>query len=442
MLRKYLLSLFLVVLAPALLLGAGSARAADEVFMPTAAITFDGQKIGAFDISFVDPAVDRYLLADRTNNAIDVVDTATNSPLPQIGKGKFAGLQSCHSPTAGANDCRGPNGLFTVDQGDHREVWAGDGPRVDAVGNVLVDSTVKVFDLASGALTHTIHTGGKRRADEGCLDPVDHLVLMANDAEVEIVNGQEQPAPFVTFIPTSGPQAYQVVKTLVFREATNGIEQCQWDARTGKFYLNIPEVNGPGDDTAPGAVFVIDPEAMAVERVFDIDHDQCAGPQGMAIGPDNQILLGCNAPSGVTATNPNGNGRFSTVIINDRSGAIIATLDGESGADEVWFNEGDSHYFLARSAAVDPEGEQLLGVIDSIDHHEDPSVPTAISGKQANAHSVAADPKRNRVYVPIPGATGGTGPTARVCSSAGGNDVQGCIAVFTTPNDDRVRGGQ
>jgi hypothetical protein len=147
---------------------------------------------------------------------------------------------------------------------------------------------------------------------------------MANDADSP---------PFISFIPTSGPDAYHVVKQLKFPEATNGIEQCQWDPRTNKFYLNIPAVNGPGDDTAPGAVYVIDPEAMVVERVFDIDHDKCAGPQGMAIGPDNEILLGCNAPSGVTATNPNGNGRFSTVIINDRSGAIIATLDNESGGD-------------------------------------------------------------------------------------------------------------
>jgi hypothetical protein len=35
------------------------------------------------------------------------------------------------------------------------------------------------------------------------------------------------------------------------------------EPRTGKFYLNIPEVNGPGNDT----------------------------------GPDHQILLGCNARS-------------------------------------------------------------------------------------------------------------------------------------------------
>ena len=32
-------------------------------------------------------------------------------------------------------------------------------------------------------------------------------------------------------------------------KATNGLEQCGWSAKTGKFYQNVPEVNGPGNDT-------------------------------------------------------------------------------------------------------------------------------------------------------------------------------------------------
>jgi hypothetical protein len=45
-------------LFPTLLLTAGAASAADEVFRPTAAITLPaGQSIASFDISFVDPVV-------------------------------------------------------------------------------------------------------------------------------------------------------------------------------------------------------------------------------------------------------------------------------------------------------------------------------------------------------------------------------------------------
>ncbi len=416
MMRKCSLTLFLllVVIVPVLLLRAGTASAGDEVFNATKAIPLPSpQKVIAFDISFVDPVIGLYILADRTNAAVDVVDTDTNTVLTQLKAG-FAGTQSCKDdPAAGANDCRGPNGVLIV---DHREVWAGDGPVFTCTGSppvckVTTPSSVKVIDLFNQQLTHTILTGGKKRADELCFDPRNHLILMANDADTP---------PFITFIATGRNTVntpYTVVKTIPIPEATNGIEQCQWSRRTGKFYLNIPEVNGPGDDSAPGAVLVISPETMKIEKVFNIPHDKCAGPQGMAIGPDEQILLGCNAST-------------SSVIINERSGEVIATLPNEGGPDEVWFNEGDDHYFLARSAAVGPN--QLLGVVDARDHHEDQSVVTAgktIAGR--NAHSVAADPIFNQVYVPIPAGV------STVCSSAGGNDANGCVAVFTTTRDDR-----
>jgi hypothetical protein len=431
---KLLAFLTATALAPCLLVAAGPASAANEEFTATSAITIPGNPITSFDISFVDPAIGLYLLADRSNKAIDVVDTTSNTVVGQFGLGLFTGTAAC-VPAAGANDCAGPNGVLTV---DNREIWAGDG-----------DSTIKVFEIAAGpkALpTHTISTGGKRRADELCFDPIDHVVLMANDAE--------EPFPFVTFIST---KSYSVIgKPLVFDgtngtvKATNGIEQCQWSPRTRKFLLNIPEVSGPGDDTAAGAVVVLDPVSQKVERIFNIPLDKCAGPQGMALGPENQVLLGCNAP-GPTGTDP-------SAIINVHSGAVIATLPNESGADEVWFNPGDGHYFLARSSAVPPGSKtlsgwpgnasqvfdkQMLGVVDSgAGRHEDQSVVTAppsrvggkTTGQAPGSHSVAADPVKNQVYVPI-----GAFASNPTCSSAGGSSTQGCIAVFTTKkldNDD------
>src|SRR5215470_11752108 len=204
--------------APALLTMHAPAFAGDEVFTATTAITLpNNQRIRSFDISYVDPVLGTYFLADRTNNAVDVIDTHTNT-VSQIAVGQFVGF-------TGNNDTSGPNGLLTI---HHRELWVGDG-----------GSLVKVIDLATNTITHTINTGGVNRADELCHDPVNHLVLMANDAE--------SPAPFVTLIST---ETYSVVKKIVFDgtnntvKATNGIEQCQWNPRTGKFYLNIPEING------------------------------------------------------------------------------------------------------------------------------------------------------------------------------------------------------
>jgi len=418
MVQTYFRSAVLVAVAVAMLLPVGNTAQADELFTATTAITLPmGQKVRSFDISFVDPVIGLYFLADRTNKAVDVIETSTNTVLTQLGKGVFTGTTPCSTPPpAGPNDCVGPNGVLTV---NHREAWVGDG-----------DSTIKVIDLANGQITHTIHTcvaaagctaTAPRRADELCFDPRDQVVLMANDAAV--------PFPFITFIPTQGPNAYKVVKTITMDgtgrtpNATNGIEQCQWSSRTGMFYLNIPEVNGPGDDTKPGVVLVISPQTMKIVRTFEIPLSVCAGPQGMAIGPENQILLGCNNPN---QTVP------SSVIINDRSGAVIHVLANEDGADEVWFNEGDGHYYLANGGALP---SQRLGVVDAQTGKDDPSAITGAGNTPVTPHgrnhSVAADPILNQVYVPIANNSGST-----VCSSAGGSDSQGCIAVFTSTGSD------
>jgi hypothetical protein len=376
----------------------GKPAVANEAFAPSGAITLpNSQMVTSFDIGTVDPAIGVYALADRTNAAVDIIDTGTNTVISQL-KSSFQGAQS-------SNDISGPNGALIV---NHRELWAGDG-----------NSTIKVIDLRSQQTTHVINTGGLKRADELCYDPRDHLIMMANDAET--------PYPFVTLISTD---TYKVVETITMNgtngtsKATNGIEQCQWSRRTGMFYLNLPEVNGPGDDSQPGAVLVISPQTMAVTRTFNIPLGVCAGPQGMAIGPENQILLGCNDPSGTVP---------STVVINEHSGAVMRVLPNEDGSDEVWFNDGDDHYFLARSGGSNP---QQLGVVDAQTGKEDASYMTGLP-KHSGNHSVAADPIMNQVYVPISSGSGST-----ICGSLGGSDAQGCIAVFTTTNDDRIARNQ
>ena len=58
-----------------------------------------------FDISWVDPNTRRYFLADRSNQAIDVIDTRTNKVVDQIpANPPFAGA-------SGNNDTSGPNGV-------------------------------------------------------------------------------------------------------------------------------------------------------------------------------------------------------------------------------------------------------------------------------------------------------------------------------------------
>jgi hypothetical protein len=380
-------------------------KPADEVFSPTAAISLpNNQQVTRFDIGWVDPRLGEYFLADSTNKTIDVVTTANNKVVAQL-TGNFAGVGSTFDTT-------GPNGVLTV---DHRYVWVGD------FGNGSNGGTgglVRVIDLRTGTLVQTIATGGVARADELCYDAKDHIILIANPGEPLPSSGG--PGPFVTFIDST---TYKVLGQIFMNGqngaplATDGIEQCQWSSRTGDFYLNIPEVNGPGNDSASGAVLEISPTKRTILRTFSLPHSECEGPAGMALGPENQALLGCS--DGLKDVP-------STVVINIRSGRVIHVLANEDGADEVWFNPGDGHYFLARSGGVTgPE----LGVVDAQTGKEDQSAGTA-----AGAHSVAADPATLKVFVPIP-STGGTA----VCATAGGSDSLGCIAVFTA-NKTKARG--
>ena len=382
------------VLAPAFVSMVGVASAADETFTATTAITLPaGKKIQSFDISFVDPKLELYVLGDRTNASIDVVDVESHAVrlITPTGADKFAGA-------TGNNNTSGPDGVIII--GD--QVWAGDG-----------DSTVKIFNVLTGAHIFTVHTGAPTdfRADELCFDRRDKLVMVANNAATP---------PFATIIST---EDFSIKAKINFDgtngapSSNNGAEQCQWSKRTGKFYISIPGIDPFTDGT--GGVAVIDPKTGKVETTFVIPLADCNAPQGMAVGPDHQILLGCN---GANAT-------ASTAIIDERDGHTIKAFANESGSDEVWFNPGDNHYFLARSSAVGPN--QLLGVIDAESLTADASAVTNAAGK-GNVHSVAADPEHNQVFVPIPGTA-----TAGVCENAGGVAGQGCIAVFTTPHDDK-----
>src|SRR5205823_3516998 len=158
--------------------------------------------------------------------------------------------------------------------------------------------------------------------------------------------------------------------------------------------------NGAGNDTSPGAIAVINPKNMKVQRLFPIPLEDCAGPQGMAIGPDDQILEGCNAKSP--------NGHRNTVVVSAKNGAILAVLQDLGGDDEVWFNPGDGHYIIPScntACRTVPNGfvltgSEVLGIVDASTLQLDQTVlvakqnsdTTVTSGNPRTIHSVAADP--------------------------------------------------
>src|SRR5215467_2247156 len=426
-------------LAPALVATALTPAAAEDGLVPSAQITLPN-KITSFDISFVDPLVGYYILGDRTGNAIDVIDTTSNTLVMQAGKGVFKGA-------TGNNDTSGPDGVLII---NHRFIWAGDG-----------DSTMKILSLGTGALLASISTGGVNRVDEMCFDPVHQIVLAANNAD---------DPPFVTFFDA---RSWVVLAQIKFDgtnnapKTSNGIEQCQWSPRTQKFYITVPEINGPGQgnpnaNQVPGGVSVLDPVSMTVLTTFTFpgnlpgqtpstafDVANCSGPQGMAVGPAPQILIGCNGGKFQAADQP-------TVIIDENTGGMFARVANQSGPDMVDFSAANGgHYTLARSNANPPyglapsscnpagitAGPQVIGVIDAagpgvID--TDPDVPTGLfncspfnggaTPTRGGNHSIASDPTQGKWFFPVASTSGST-----LCSSLGGTDTQGCIVVFTDP---------
>src|SRR5215467_3253900 len=298
--------------------------AKDEVFGVTSVISLpDSLKLGSFDIGFVDPANGVYLLADRTNKSIDVVDTSTNTLTHQLTAPApgFAGAVQCPSGPP-SNDCAGPDGVLVA---NGHQIWVGDG-----------HSRVWVLDLTSsppGKLiagpisTALAGTTDPTRADELCHDDINQIILVANDAS--------SPSPFVTFISST---SFGVLGHIVLDgtngkpNASGGIEQCQWSPKTGKFYLNVPNPTGPNSDS--GVVLRIDPVSEKIEQTFSLAGSGCGGNNGMALGPFPQALLGCTNLGPIS------------VVVNLNSGSIIGKLAGEAGADEVWFNPGNNQYFL------------------------------------------------------------------------------------------------
>jgi hypothetical protein len=373
----------------------------DEPLVLKKKIDVGGNGLGAFDISFVDPKIELYVLSDRTNASVDLIDSEDASFMGRVGTLCPAGNPAPHFCFQGVvlvngvanNNLSGPDGVVIV---GHKEIWAGDG-----------DSRIKVIDVATKSFVTTISTGGKARVDEMADDPRDHLLAAANNADTP---------PFITFFDT-------VHKTILGKltfttadagvDAENGIEQPQWSRDTGLFYVSVPQV---GSDPTVGGVSVIDPSTMKVTHTFLVSN---CSPAGLTLGPRHQALIGCSAAF---------NNKTQSVIIDITSdsskldGAVVATVP-IGGNDEVWFDRGTRHYFLAaRSNLSGGQPDPILGSIDAVSNTLDPSTPTSTT-----AHSVAADENSHFVFVPIgfvpPNSPAGTDPT-NPCPA------DGCIEVY------------
>jgi len=432
--RTRSLCVFVIVLV--LALGAGSALAGPCTGpgAPTTtqtkcltAVQIPGNPLRSFDISFVNPDRAEYYLADRSNAGIDIIDTQHNTFKRRLPG--FVGVMLNANGTVN-NNLSGPDGVVT----HGRWLYAGDG-----------NSDLRVYDLNAptvSAFKQKVPTGGTTRVDEMDVTTDGKLLLAANNAE---------DPPFATLFKANGDastSAVSVITRVVISPAIVppgaglSIEQPAWEPQTARFYVSIPVIANnpagcnygqlPGAITCHGGLLVVDPTTLsaplAVIGAFDpatntgvVPLNAC-GPNGATVGPNANLLLGCtpqNNPSDTT-----------TLVINAKTKNYV-NIGGLTGSDEVWFNAGDNRYYTGSSRACGlpggcPNGGAVLGVIGA-DNLLIEKIP-----QSSNSHSVAADSKRNFIYVPqvapvsVVGAGGdGTTVGAGICGS-----TNGCVAVY------------
>ena len=110
-------------------------------------------------------------------------------------------------------------------------------------------------------------------------------------------------------------------------------------------------------------------------------------------------------------------------------GAVVATVP-IGGSDEVWYDRGTNHYFLAARSNTDSAGKAkpILGVIDASSHRLDQFAPSSTS-----SHSVAADKFSHLVFLPA----GLVSPTATTPDPNNPCPKTGCIAVYRARPEQR-----
>jgi len=384
------------------------------------AVQIPGAALRSYDISWVNAHRGEYYLADRSNAAIDIIDTRHLTFKRFLGKGLFVGVKLNGAGTAVNNDISGPDGVVT----HGRWLYAGDG-----------DSTLKVFDLdGPNALAQpALSTGGATRVDEMALTTDGELLLTVNNAE---------DPPFANLWAANGDRNHSSVRMLskitidpVVFPGTPAIEQPTWDPTTQRFYVSVPILGKPGGcgtATCDGGMMVIDPTTVrgptTVLGAFNpatnsgvLQLSDC-GPNGITVGPHDNLLLGCTQ-----ANNP---ANRSTLVINATT-KHYSHVNGIVGSDEVWFNSGDARYYTGSNRNCAPAGcpaqAAVLGVIDVT------SVLIETIPQSSGSHSVAADSKRNLIFVPqsAPVSVVGSGGDTTAVGAGICGSTNGCVAVYS-----------
>ncbi|MBX9777195.1 MAG: hypothetical protein K2Y71_22700 [Xanthobacteraceae bacterium] len=330
-----------------------------QAFKQVARIDIPGTPIENYGVLAIDQATGLGYLADKDNKAVVVFDTRTDKYVTRIGG--FVG-QTRNGNTSG------PNGVVIVQGG--AELWVSDG-----------DSTIKVVDLKTNAITATFATGGKLRANAMAFDPNRRMVIVANSNDE---------VPFFSLI--SAEPGNRIVANLPVPQSAENLERSAWHAPSGMFYTAIPVSSA---DNSKGLLAQTDPKSGAVVKLHALER---CHPHSLSIVSDTTIFLGCS-----TAHGP-----------NRKPGGDMAVFDIASGKIESygagWGGNGGSTVDLKRGQYYHATTSGALVVVDVKTRQLVEKVPT---GK--GARSLGVNLATGKVYV---------------ATTAKGGPCGGCIVAF------------
>jgi hypothetical protein len=236
-------------------------------------------KMYSFGSSWVDPANGFLYLADRSNADIDVVDTTgafTGTPdrlFGQIGGGAFGFAGDTGNPATS-----GPNDVVAA----YPCIFVTDSNRVVSINaGISFTTPISSFRFGSSPTNAKMAFDPKRPTGLGDLGKPTSLVnefVVSSTCQLDAIPG----------IPLDSAHGVSVGQPV-------------WEPGTQRFYVSIPEVNGPGDGTGTiGAVVQIAPKGFAVvgpppqplTALYTINYCQ---PTDLTVGPSGDLLVGCSS---------------------------------------------------------------------------------------------------------------------------------------------------
>jgi hypothetical protein len=401
-------------------------------------IPVPGNPITSADISWTDPVTERYYFADRSNFGVDVIDAVTDKWV-----GRVAGMAGPNPSGGGTSTSNGPgpNGVVVTPR---KHLWAGDGNSTVQLADVDPHSKtyLQILKSISTALpacdggTATTHYCG--RADEIDYDPIDHIIMVANNAPLLVTDPKTSFTPYATFIKADPP--YHVMGHILF-DGAGGLEQPHWDPQTKRFLITVPGKVINNTVTTLPSIHVINPVTLLSEKTYPLDCQAIAkiagvtipattvNMTGIALTPNQHILVSaCGFPIILTLDKKTSN-------VN-----IIKVINQVGGGDEVWYNPGDGRFYVTGldMTTTTPPGVQSLGVINAQTSEWLQNVPD-VRGKNA-----AALPANNHIFtiVQITAAiAAGTATDDSICVTTDPTlKGKGCVAVFS--HGQRKQGNQ